>query len=1011
MTRREADTIRTHAPDTVVRRSTSGGAGDAATAQPRTLTAFVVPHTHWDREWHRPFESFRARLVEVIDEVLTILEDDPEYRRFTLDGQAIVLEDYLELRPEKRDALRRHIQAGRLRIGPWYVLADEFLVSPEALIRNLALGRRICGSFGPPMPVGYTPDSFGHVSQLPLLASGFGLDSVVFERGVGDEGERLRGEFTWVAADGRTQVFAVHLLGTYSAAAAIGHGDWELTDPYSPERAAEQARTVLHGPDGAVPSLPAWLRESFERLPDGIAPYATNGAVVLLNGSDHLFAQREVPALVDDLNERIAHVRFVHGDLEEFVAAARRPPGELESYAGEFRASRYQHILSGVLSSRIGLKQANDAHQTLLERYAEPLATLAWLDGHAYPAHLLAHAWRTLLRNHPHDSICGCSIDAVHDEMSTRFARVRQVGDAVIAGALRGVAHGVAGSGAADGGTRSAVTDGAAGRDHDDPVAQGDPDDPVAVGDLNDPVAERDHDHPVAQRDLTDPVAERDLTVFNPLPWRRSVTVEHTLDLPANSGGEVEATAADGTPLPTQAEVRAILAPGTSDRSVDRTTVRFAAPLPALGLASFRLRRRAGAPARTALTLREGPAGVELENPRVRLTVSPSGEVALRDTATGREVALDLRFEDRADAGDEYDFSPLAGDDAVVVRATAAAPRVLERGPLCASVQLDYGVELPARLTPDRRAREGRVSLPITVELRLDASSPVLGLRVTVDNTAEDHRLRLLVRSDCRVDHVWADGHFDVLRRPVRPPEGAGWFQAPRATTHQRRFVAATDGVAGLALLNRGLPEYEAVETETGVDLAVTLLRCVGWLSREDLASRPQGAGPSLPTPGAQCPGRHVFDLGVLLLAGPWDEGDLLPQAQAFAAPPRAEVGRAPGAAARGDRVVLAPPLELSALKRADDRDSLIVRVVNPTGRDVRGSLHVDADIEAVYRVRLSEDREERLTPLRHDAERGSDGGLRFALDLALSPKQVTTLELVPRERKGGGSTLSPQHP
>ena len=157
------------------------------TAADRRFTAYIVPHTHWDREWYQPFRVFQARLVDVIDTVLELLED-PAYRRFTLDGQAAVLEDYLELRPEREADLRRFVQAGRLRIGPWYVLADEFLVSPEALVRNLQFGRRVSRRFGEPLPVCYTPDSFGHVSQLPLLAAGFGLPAVVFQRGMGEDG-------------------------------------------------------------------------------------------------------------------------------------------------------------------------------------------------------------------------------------------------------------------------------------------------------------------------------------------------------------------------------------------------------------------------------------------------------------------------------------------------------------------------------------------------------------------------------------------------------------------------------------------------------------------------------------------------------------------------------------------------------------------------------------------------------------------------------------------------------
>jgi alpha-mannosidase/mannosylglycerate hydrolase len=145
--------------------------------------AHVVSHTHWDREWYRPFENFRFRLVRLVDRLVEILDADPEYRYFMLDGQTIVIEDYLEVRPAAEEALRRHVQSGRLQIGPWYILPDEFLVSGEATIRNMLIGQRVARRFGAAMQIGYIPDTFGHIPQMPQILRGFGLDTAVFWRG------------------------------------------------------------------------------------------------------------------------------------------------------------------------------------------------------------------------------------------------------------------------------------------------------------------------------------------------------------------------------------------------------------------------------------------------------------------------------------------------------------------------------------------------------------------------------------------------------------------------------------------------------------------------------------------------------------------------------------------------------------------------------------------------------------------------------------------------------------
>jgi mannosylglycerate hydrolase len=107
-----------------------------------SMTAIVLPHSHWDREWYHSFEQFRFELVHFVDDLLESLEGDPAIQVFLLDGQVILLEDYLQIRPEHRSRLRALVQAGRLLIGPWYVQPDEFLVSPESLIRNLLAGDR-----------------------------------------------------------------------------------------------------------------------------------------------------------------------------------------------------------------------------------------------------------------------------------------------------------------------------------------------------------------------------------------------------------------------------------------------------------------------------------------------------------------------------------------------------------------------------------------------------------------------------------------------------------------------------------------------------------------------------------------------------------------------------------------------------------------------------------------------------------------------------------------------------
>ena len=173
----------------------------------------IVSHTHWDREWYLPFQIFRARLVKMIDSLLNILSKEADFRYFTLDGQTIVLEDYLEIRPDKAEELKKRIKEGRILIGPWYILPDEFLVSGESLIRNLILGDKIARKFGRVMRIGYMPDTFGHIEEMPQIRRGFEIDNFVFWRGYTAD-EKRRSEFIWRAKDG-SEVIAVNLPDGY----------------------------------------------------------------------------------------------------------------------------------------------------------------------------------------------------------------------------------------------------------------------------------------------------------------------------------------------------------------------------------------------------------------------------------------------------------------------------------------------------------------------------------------------------------------------------------------------------------------------------------------------------------------------------------------------------------------------------------------------------------------------------------------------------------------------------
>src|SRR6267142_1408248 len=229
---------------------------------------FVVPHTHWDREWEERFESYRARLVPMVSRLLDLLERDPSFRSFTFDGQTIAIEDHLEKRPEDRERIGALVKAERLFVGPWYVLADNLLVSGESLVRNFQEGSRVAASFGRAMRVGYVADPFGHPGQMPQVLRGFGYRSYVFSRGIGDEGEELGAEFEWEAPSG-DRVLAMHLVDHYS-------GGLQLVGGRVPKM------------DETAEELRARIRARVPRMLDISAAYANGNVLLFMAGDDHV---------------------------------------------------------------------------------------------------------------------------------------------------------------------------------------------------------------------------------------------------------------------------------------------------------------------------------------------------------------------------------------------------------------------------------------------------------------------------------------------------------------------------------------------------------------------------------------------------------------------------------------------------------------------------------------------------------------------------------------------------
>src|SRR5215218_8746543 len=379
--------------------------GTEATAGRPPALLHLVPHTHWDREWYEPFQRFRLRLVDLVDDVLERAEADPRFC-FTFDGQTAMLEDYLEIRPEAEARIAALVATGQLAVGPWRILSDEFLVSGETLVRNLEAGVARAARFGQVMAVGYLPDEFGHAAQVPQLLRRAGFGHAAVWRGVPAAIDRHA--FAWSAPDGST-VRTEYLIDGYGNAAGL-----------------------FAYPDVAVAG---------RRLLERLAPAFGDDPVLAMYGTDHSAPLPDLPDVVEEINRGQDGYRVVLGTLagyiEERAAAAG---GDLPGWQGELRSSARANILMGVLSARVGLKAACARAERLLARYAEPLQAL---HGSGWPAPFLELGWRRLVESSGHDSITGCGADAVAEHVAVRLGEAAQLGSGLAERVAAEVAAGV----------------------------------------------------------------------------------------------------------------------------------------------------------------------------------------------------------------------------------------------------------------------------------------------------------------------------------------------------------------------------------------------------------------------------------------------------------------------------------------------------------------------------------------------------------------------------------------
>ncbi|HPC43510.1 MAG TPA: glycoside hydrolase family 38 C-terminal domain-containing protein [Candidatus Latescibacteria bacterium] len=910
---------------------------------------YIISNTHWDREWVYPSAETRLLMLEFMDNMLDLLDKQPDYHSFTMDSQTLCIQDYLDFRPERREQIERHVKSGRLIIGPWCSLPEEYIVNGESLVRNLVIGHKVANSLGKVSKVGYTPFSYGQTSQMPQIYRGFDIDTIIFYRGIkteksefimrGPDGSELLG-MRFGALSRFSYFFYLFRMVAYNMSRDEAKYDWFRGS--LPFKLAGDHHVNAHyyicDPDAT-----GWHTEHIDTgarklLRDESQHFSTR-YIASMQGFDSSEPDPRELDLIKETQKHLPNHVIKQSDLAEFmdrlkeeVAAGRLKPEVIE---GESRnpnsVGKWTHLFGDVISSRVRIKLMNNANEQNVQRKAEPFCALAMTLGAKYPTTVLDECWDNIMKNHPHDTICGAGVDQMEKDMIARGEQVNIFSEGLYRRALQKIQ------------TRIDNSD-------------------------------------VAANEIA-------LTVFNPSPFPRSEVVSVLLDLPDvckyedftirdEKGNKVEAQYAEFYPWGT-------LVRNLRDVSLqlhaERVRVHFEAlDVPPFGYRTYTVKHEEDVvpkPMKTLVT-----AVNTMENEHLKVKINANGTLQITNKETG-DVFDNMHYlEDGGENGHSWTTIPPDHDEIITSHGANVYIAQMESGPALARFRVEYHMMIPEALdfetmeaytgqTPRAQIRHPRISkrserrkeMVIRSEFTLRKGSKVLEVYTKVNNECENHRLRVCFPTGIQAATSDSEASFDVIQRQViRTPDNWYWGR-PNPVLPMHRFVSFSNGKSGITFLNNGIREYEAME-DADRTVALTLFRAFTFRNPPILDT--YDVYPEMKL--SQCPGEMEFRYNIYPHKGDWAAAEVYKEADHINLPLEvAEVGPHKGDLPKSMSFLSISPanLVLSAFKKAEERDTFILRVFNPTGDAMNGTITFYRPIKKAWLCNMNEERRQDLEP------------------------------------------------
>jgi mannosylglycerate hydrolase len=911
----------------------------------------IISNTHWDREWRFPFQRNRQMLVDMMDAVLEILEKEPDYRAFHLDSQSIVLKDYLEIKPQNRDRIIKLTRENRLLHGPWYILPEEFQVGGENLIRNLLLGHKISNQNGGVSKIGYSPFSWGQISQLPQIYKEFKINLIMFYRGINSE-DSPKSEFLWIGADGTEMVssrfstmprynfyFYIYRPVIFNEGFYDVEYQWErggVPFHFADREQSAEDYFIIQPKDTYYPEN---IEKQVRQIIADQADDFTTPHKIWMEGHDSSGPNIKTTRIIHDIHEILPEIDVRHSTLEEYASALVKSvkPEELVKVYGERRSSqnnrRCGNLFGYTTSARMYLKQANFDAERWIQYYAEPFNIFSGMEGRDINDTYPETSWELIIQNSAHDSIGGCSLNRIHEDMMLRYKQVIEISKGVFERSVK-----------------------------------------YLLPKLN--------TGKIAGINKENPDQDIFVTVVNPTNYKRSEIVELFVDVPKTldqgsvalfdaSGHAVELEILDKKSHQPVLE-QMINRPLFFDMWQYRVKA-FVRDIPGFGMKSFLLKPK---PAEETEIRKERP--FILENKKLKVICNPDGSLTISDRQSNVLFENTAFFVDTGDAGHAWVFEPLGQE--ITTLGKKATISWVHDSDLFQKLSIKHEMELPADLRARKGESQEKSTVRIEMFLTLNKNEELLRINIELDNQAESHRLRLYFPMGFELPFSFGEGQFDVVKRSTERRDTRDWIEQPMYDFPMHHFVTVEGNKQAAALLVDGLKEYEVLPDRK--TLAVTLFRTFEYKINP---SAPQDYSFEK---GAQMLGKYNYRLAFVPCRGSWHENKIPELAYRFNYSLRAvQSGSLNGELGHQVSFLNVEPSEImvSAIKKPENFDgssTFIIRLYNPCDFVLNGTISLNRKIKSSTLLTLEEEHKATL-----DFNENSTG-------INLLPKKIITVKI-----------------